>query len=155
MRSLKELFRTGHGPSSSHTMAPAHAARIFRERFPGAASFDVTLFGSLAATGKGHFTDKAIMQTLAPHPVTFHWIPEKQLPFHPNAMEFKALDEANVETGKSIFYSTGGGALHEEGAPEENQGRSRVSGGTWFGGSGDTTCLAIFHSEENNQCNGN
>lgn len=122
MRSLKELFRTGHGPSSSHTMAPAHAARIFRERFPGAASFDVTLFGSLAATGKGHFTDKAIMQTLAPHPVTLHWIPEKQLPFHPNAMEFKALDEANVETGKSTFYSTGGGALHEAGAPEENQG---------------------------------
>ena len=115
MRSLKELFRTGHGPSSSHTMAPAHAARIFRERFPGAVSFEVTLFGSLAATGKGHFTDKAVIQTLAPHPATILWVPAKQLPFHPNAMEFKAFDKAKHELGKTVFYSTGGGALREEG----------------------------------------
>ena len=84
-------------------MAPAHAARIFRERFPGAASFDVTLFGSLAATGKGHFTDKAIMQTLAPHPVTLHWIPEKQLPFHPNAMELLAGFGGNIRSVHILF----------------------------------------------------
>ena len=66
MKSLKELFRIGHGPSSSHTMAPARAAELFGKKAPAAARYEVTLFGSLAATGKGHFTDRAISDVLGP-----------------------------------------------------------------------------------------
>ena len=50
----------GHGPSSSHTMGPMRAAQMFLERNRGAVRFNVTLYGSLAATGKGHMTDAAI-----------------------------------------------------------------------------------------------
>ena len=60
MKSIKELYRIGTGPSSSHTMGPRKAAEMFVERHPDAASFKVTLYGSLAATGKGHMTDVAI-----------------------------------------------------------------------------------------------
>ena len=67
MNSIKEIFRIGAGPSSSHTMGPQRAAKIFLERNPRSASFKVSLFGSLAATGKGHLTDKAILEVLEPH----------------------------------------------------------------------------------------
>ena len=119
MKSLKELFRIGHGPSSSHTMAPARAAELFRARFPKAHRYEVTLYGSLAATGKGHFTDKAVEQGLAPVETTVLWKPDITLPAHPNGMEFKAFDAKGAETGGARFYSTGGGALKEEGAPDE------------------------------------
>ena len=64
MKSIKELYRIGTGPSSSHTMGPRKAAEMFLERHPDAVSFKVTLYGSLAATGKGHMTDVAIIDTL-------------------------------------------------------------------------------------------
>ena len=60
MDSLKELYKIGNGPSSSHTMGPQKAATIFKERTPDAKSYRVTLYGSLAATGKGHLTDWVI-----------------------------------------------------------------------------------------------
>ncbi|MGB8980673.1 MAG: serine dehydratase beta chain, partial [Anaerolineales bacterium] len=60
MESIQELYRIGPGPSSSHTMGPRYAAEIFLRRHPKAGSFHVTLFGSLAATGRGHLTDRAI-----------------------------------------------------------------------------------------------
>ena len=66
MKSIKELYRIGTGPSSSHTMGPRKAAEIFLERHPEAASFKVTLYGSLAATGKGHMTNIAITEVLQP-----------------------------------------------------------------------------------------
>ena len=66
MKSIKELYRIGTGPSSSHTMGPRKAAEMFLTRHPEAASFKVTLYGSLAATGKGHMTDVAIIDTLKP-----------------------------------------------------------------------------------------
>ena len=119
MKSLKELFRIGHGPSSSHTMAPARAAELFRARFPEACRYEVTLYGSLAATGKGHFTDKAVEQGLAPVETAVLWKPDITLPAHPNGMEFRAFDAKGAETGSARFYSTGGGALREEGAPDE------------------------------------
>src|SRR5689334_20048858 len=71
MYSLRELYRTGHGPSSSHTMGPANAASSFRHHFPQAQSFRVHLFGSLAATGLGHQTDVAIESVLEPLAVDF------------------------------------------------------------------------------------
>lgn len=57
MKSIRELYRIGTGPSSSHTMGPRKAAEIFLEKHPEAKAFQVTLYGSLAATGKGHMTD--------------------------------------------------------------------------------------------------
>ena len=68
MKSIRELYRIGTGPSSSHTMGPRKAAEIFLEKHPEAKAFQVTLYGSLAATGKGHMTDVAILDTLHPHP---------------------------------------------------------------------------------------
>ena len=74
MKSLKELFRIGKGPSSSHTMGPMKAAQLYAQRHPEAKRFEVTLYGSLAATGKGHMTDVAITEGLQPvAPVDIIW----------------------------------------------------------------------------------
>lgn len=68
MESIKNIFRIGKGPSSSHTMGPNRAATIYSQRHPEAKSFEVTLYGSLAATGKGHLTDVAVTEALSPRP---------------------------------------------------------------------------------------
>ena len=68
MKSLKELYRIGKGPSSSHTMGPQRAAKLFLQRCGNASSYEVTLYGSLAATGKGHMTDVAIEEVIQPYP---------------------------------------------------------------------------------------
>lgn len=66
MDSLRELFKIGCGPSSSHTIGPQRSCYRVIEKFPNAASYRVELWGSLAATGKGHFTDWIIEETLKP-----------------------------------------------------------------------------------------
>lgn len=115
MKSIKELYRIGTGPSSSHTMGPRKAAEIFLSRHPEANAFRVTLYGSLAATGKGHMTDVAITETLQPHaPLTIVWEPKIFLPFHPNGMMFQSLNEAGEVTDSWTVFSVGGGALAEE-----------------------------------------
>lgn len=115
MKSIKELYRIGTGPSSSHTMGPRKAAEIFLSRHPEASAFRVTLYGSLAATGKGHMTDVAITETLQPHaPLTIVWEPKIFLPFHPNGMMFQSLNEADEVTDSWTVFSVGGGALAEE-----------------------------------------
>src|SRR5574344_1104578 len=114
MKSLKELYRVGKGPSSSHTMGPQHAAKIFAEEHTDAKFYEVTLYGSLAATGKGHMTDVAIEEILSPiAPLTILWEPQTFLPFHPNGMTFRALDGNKQITDKWTVYSVGGGALSE------------------------------------------
>ena len=113
MYSLRELYRIGHGPSSSHTMGPANAASLFRQRFPEAQAFRIHLFGSLAATGKGHLTDIAIQRVLAPVEVSFLWHPEHVPNFHPNGMCMEALDSAGQVMGDWEVFSVGGGALGE------------------------------------------
>ncbi len=117
MKSLTELYRIGVGPSSSHTMGPKKATEIFASRYPEAVKFVVTLYGSLAATGKGHMTDVAVMEVLkAPNRVIeIAWKPEIFLPFHPNGIRFEAFDEKDRSLGSSVFYSVGGGAIEEEG----------------------------------------
>ena len=118
MKSIKELYRIGTGPSSSHTMAPRRAAEQFLARHPEAAAFRVTLYGSLAATGRGHMTDRAIIDTLLPTaPVDIVWQAREFLPFHPNGMRFEALDTAGTPTDTWTVYSIGGGELAEEGVP--------------------------------------
>ena len=114
MKSLKELYKIGRGPSSSHTMGPMRAAQIFLSEHPEAKSFQVTLYGSLAATGKGHMTDVAITDELEKAaPVEIVWKPTVFLPFHPNGMQFKSLDEQGNVTADWTVYSVGGGALSE------------------------------------------
>ena len=123
MKSIKELYRIGTGPSSSHTMGPRKAAEIFLERHPEAASFKVTLYGSLAATGKGHMTNIAITEVLQPiAPVEIIWEPKIFLPFHPNGMKFVSVDKAGKKTDQWTVFSIGGGAL-----AEENDGASSVN----------------------------
>lgn len=114
MESLREIFRIGKGPSSSHTMGPQRAAIIFAERHPEAARFEVTLYGSLAATGKGHMTDKAIIDVLKQiAPVEIVWEPSVFLPYHPNGMLFRAYNNSQDLLDEWTVYSVGGGALSE------------------------------------------
>lgn len=114
MESLKELYKIGMGPSSSHTMGPHKAAATFSRLYPQAASFCVTLYGSLAATGKGHLTDFTIKEALAPKPVSIVWEPTVFLPRHPNALQLQALDPAGHTLGKQTVYSIGGGAIRTD-----------------------------------------
>lgn len=114
MITLKELYRIGYGPSSSHTMGPRKAASIFLERHPEATTFEVVLYGSLAATGKGHMTDKAIQDVLGKDRTNIIWQPKIFLPFHPNGMTFRSLNAENNVSDEWTVFSIGGGALAEE-----------------------------------------
>ena len=112
MESIRQLYKIGQGPSSSHTMGPRKAAKAFAREAEGASSCTVTLFGSLAATGKGPLTDKAILDELQPLFLTeIEWKPETVLPFHTNAMTFKAVFEDGREPLERTYYSIGGGDL--------------------------------------------
>lgn len=97
-------------------MGPHRAATLFSSRHPEAASIEVTLFGSLGATGKGHMTDVAILNVI-PH-AQIVWKGEEFLPFHSNGMLFRSLDAEGRETDRWTVYSVGGGALAEEGEEE-------------------------------------
>ncbi len=115
MESIKQIFKIGNGPSSSHTMAPRWAALDFAEKNPGADRFEVTLYGSLAATGKGHYTDKSLEDAFAPKKVEIVWDYHTVLPQHPNGMAFRALDGAGNELDKWLTFSIGGGDLSDTG----------------------------------------
>ncbi len=115
MESIRSIYKIGLGPSSSHTMGPKLAAEQFMIGNSQAESFRVTLYGSLAATGKGHLTDVAIIKTLFPYPVEIFWEPKVFLSFHPNGMKFEALDENGNITNSQVIYSIGGGEIVEEG----------------------------------------
>jgi len=95
-------------------MGPRRAAELFGARVPEAVLFRVTLYGSLAATGRGHLTDRAIQAALQPRPVEITWKPDEVLPLHPNGMEFSALDAGGQILEFWRVYSPGGGALTEE-----------------------------------------
>ncbi|MBX7184010.1 MAG: L-serine ammonia-lyase [Vicinamibacteria bacterium] len=113
MESIRELFRIGNGPSSSHSMGPRRAADRFLSRHPGAASYRVTLYGSLAATGKGHLTDVVLEEAFGarPHQVIFNM--QERLPRHPNGMLFEAMDAGGQVTASWKVYSVGGGAIRD------------------------------------------
>ncbi|MDR1773937.1 MAG: L-serine ammonia-lyase [Clostridioides sp.] len=115
MDSLRELYKIGNGPSSSHTMGPQRAADKFNKENPEADSFRVYLYGSLAATGEGHLTDYIIIKTLAPKKVEIVWQPEVIKEYHPNGMKLEALDKEGKVTADWLVYSVGGGSLAEEG----------------------------------------
>ncbi len=117
METIRELFRIGYGPSSSHTMGPRRAAELFAQKHTTAAAFRVTLYGSLAATGRGHLTDQAIITAVAPVKMEILWKPNEVLPLHPVGMEFEALDAAGKQQAFWRVYSPGGGALMEDEQP--------------------------------------
>lgn len=116
MESIKEIYKIGLGPSSSHTMGPKRAAERFADKNPDASRYVVTLYGSLAATGKGHMTDVAILNALVPlAPTEIIWQPEVFLPFHPNGMKFVAIGNDGAIADEWTVYSIGGGDIAEEG----------------------------------------
>ena len=121
MESIRELYRIGHGPSSSHTMGPRFAAERFVAETPDAVSYRVSLYGSLAATGKGHLTDVTIVETLQPKAVEFRWLPEVVLPFHTNGMKFEAMDAYGNLLKDWIVYSVGGGKIVDEKTRDEEK----------------------------------
>ena len=116
MKSLTNLYRIGRGPSSSHTIGPERAALYFKQKNPDAEGFSVTLYGSLAKTGKGHMTDAVLRQTLAPVPseIIFDFETDENSFYHPNAMDMCAFKNGE-EVDKIRVYSIGGGEIAVEG----------------------------------------
>jgi len=113
MYSIREIYRIGYGPSSSHTMGPSRAAQQFLKTAPDAAKYRVHLYGSLALTGKGHLTDVAIAGIFNPTSVEFVWHNHQVLPEHPNAMVFEALDAEDKIFNTLKIFSVGGGQITE------------------------------------------
>ena len=110
MRSIREIYKIGKGPSSSHTMGPERAAILFKQRHPQADSFRVILYGSLSKTGVGHGTDRVVRQVLSPIDTEIVFSQETLTGFHPNTLDFYAYAQ-----GKEIGYlrveSVGGGDI--------------------------------------------
>ena len=100
-------------------MAPTRAANMFLEKHPNAPKYRVILFGSLAATGKGHLTDKAIEEAFVPRPLEIVWRKQDELPLHPNGMRFEVLDNQLKVIDSWEVYSVGGGALQEKGKGQD------------------------------------
>ena len=114
MESLKELYKIGCGPSSSHTMGPRKAADAFNKQYPQASSFRVTLYGSLAATGKGHLTDYTLNEAFYPKPLEVIFDNQTVISKHPNALTLQALDQADHVIAEQTFYSVGGGDIRTD-----------------------------------------
>ncbi|MBI4978179.1 MAG: L-serine ammonia-lyase [Spirochaetes bacterium] len=151
MRSLTELYRIGVGPSSSHTMGPRTAAETFRKRTADAKHYRVTLYGSLAATGKGHLTGNAVREALAPARVQIIWKPDFAKKRHPNALTIDACDGAKRGV-TATFYSIGGGAIEEEGSSGKRAGDVyRISSMkqmlAWARTRGKTIASYVFETE--------
>jgi L-serine dehydratase len=114
MESIREIFRIGHGPSSSHTMGPHKAAIIFKEKNSTAVRFEITLYGSLAATGRGHLTDVAILNVLGRERSKIIWEPETFLKRHSNGMTFVSFSDDNIKLDEETYYSIGGGKIVDD-----------------------------------------
>ena len=127
MKSIKEIYKIGKGPSSSHTMGPYKAVSSYMDNHPEADRLHVTLYGSLAATGKGHLTDVAIMEAFASWhstdkdtlenrerrkaDVEIEWRPKETLPVHPNGMKIAAVNMDGDRYDNWTYYSIGGGDI--------------------------------------------
>lgn len=121
MESLRELYKIGRGPSSSHTMGPEKAVNILKQRYNQADSFKVILYGSFALTGKGHGTDKVIRETFLPFDCEIVFDNETECPIHPNTMDVFAFKNGN-EIAKERVYSVGGGSIEFDG-----EGKSEIN----------------------------
>jgi len=113
MESIKEIFKIGYGPSSSHTMGPRKAAKMFLTKIPDAEEYVVTLYGSLAATGKGHLTGRTIKDVFDGKNIIINWEPKVYLPKHPNALKFDAFNNHKLISSWTA-YSIGGGSIIDD-----------------------------------------
>ena len=120
MKSIRELYKVGRGPSSSHTMGPERACKYFLSQTPEADRYKVILYGSLALTGRGHRTDVAISETLRPFPVEIVFDTETTDLPHANTMDFFAYKGENLLLQDRII-SVGGGDIRIVGHPEEEK----------------------------------
>ena len=115
MKSIRDIYKIGKGPSSSHTIGPERAAKLFKGEHPDADGFRVVLYGSLSKTGRGHGTDRVLQEVLSPLPTEI--IFSEEMPHgvhHPNTMDFFAQkDGQDVDTMR--VESIGGGDIHIEG----------------------------------------
>ncbi len=116
METIKDIFKIGYGPSSSHTMGPARAAKIFLNRNLDATTFKCILYGSLARTGKGHLTDYIIKKTFNNKPIEIIFDFDKTYNYHPNAMKFIAYQD-HKKIDEWLVFSVGGGTLKELNEP--------------------------------------
>lgn len=120
MKSIREIYKIGKGPSSSHTMGPERAAKLFREENPQADAFQVILYGSLSKTGIGHGTDRVIRETLAPLPTEIIFSDEVIPDSHPNTMDLIALKDGNQIASVRV-ESIGGGDIRIPGRKDDAQ----------------------------------
>ena len=117
MKSIREIYKIGKGPSSSHTMGPERAALLFAKRFPQATSFQVTLYGSLSKTGIGHGTDRVLKDTLGEDRTKIVFSQESWEGMHPNTMDFTAyISDHQVDFLR--VESVGGGDIRIPGQPK-------------------------------------
>ena len=114
MESIRELYKIGRGPSSSHTMGPYKAAQSFKNKYPDADRYEVTLLGSLAMTGAGHMTDVVIREAFDPKPTRVIFDKTSPTDFHPNTMYLCAY-KGEEEIGRDTVYSIGGGSILRDG----------------------------------------
>ncbi len=117
MKSIREIYKTGKGPSSSHTMGPERAAKLFMGRYPQADAFRVTLYGSLSKTGVGHGTDRVLRDTLGRDRTEIIFSEDSWPGMHPNTMDFTAL-VGGTELGSARIESVGGGDIRLPGRTE-------------------------------------
>ena len=145
MKSIRDIYKIGKGPSSSHTMGPFKAVRHYMENHEDTDRLHVTLYGSLAATGKGHLTDIAIAEaystwkhtdreSLEEHPcrtgeVTIEWQPKENLQVHPNGMKIASVNRDGDLYDRWTYYSIGGGDIICMECPIEGDEESPRSGG--------------------------
>ena len=114
MKSIRDIYKIGKGPSSSHTMGPERAAELFLSQNPDADSFQVILYGSLSKTGVGHGTDRVLREVLSPSPTEIIFSDEDLGASHPNTLDFIALKDG-VKTGFLRVESIGGGDIRVPG----------------------------------------
>ena len=119
MKSIRDIYKIGKGPSSSHTMGPERAAKLFKSTHEDADSFTVYLYGSLNKTGVGHGTDRVIREVLAPIPTEIIFSPEEIPGAHPNTLDFVAVKNG-AEIGRQRFESIGGGDIRFPGGGVES-----------------------------------
>ena len=111
MESLRELYKIGFGPSSSHTMGPSFASNYFLNLYPNAFRYEVVLSGSLSLTGRGHLTDVKIRESFADRKLEIIFSRNFENLPHPNTMDFFAYDEKDTILGHRRILSVGGGSI--------------------------------------------
>ena len=111
MKSIREIYKIGKGPSSSHTMGPERAALQFMKEYPDAARYQVILYGSLNKTGVGHGTDRVLMDTLGNDKTEIVFSPDSWEGMHPNTLDLIAFDGEGIKLGRQRVESIGGGDI--------------------------------------------